>query len=281
MKLAMRLLIADDERIIRNGLRSLPWESVGIQEVLEAENGLAAKNILLAEKIDILISDIKMPGLSGLELAEYIKEHSMDVAIILLTGYSEFEYARRALQNQVFDYVLKPVRREEILQTVKRLVQSLERERYRANVVKNYESASVSKDLSEQIFWSFRGIDGQAMEILQDMGKNYASGISLHFLAEKYHFSAGYLSRMIKKETGYSFSTILNSIRLAAAEELLQENAKKINLICERAGFSDPKYFSQVFKRTFGCSPGEFRKQGKEKRLCSIKEILEMSDDTE
>ena len=68
---------------------------------------------------------------------------------------------------------------------------------------------------------------------------------------------------------------------LERTEELLQENAKKINLICERAGFSDPKYFSQVFKRTFGCSPGEFRKQGKEKRLCSIKEILEMSDDTE
>ena len=131
-------------------------------------------------------------------------------------------------------------------------------------------------DLSEQFFLIFRGIDEQAMNIIQDMVKNYASGISLNSLAEKYHFSVGYLSRMIKKETGYSFSVILNTIRLTVAVNMLQAESKKINLICEYAGFSDPKYFSQVFKRAFKCSPGEFRKQMKEKRKYSIKAVLEM-----
>lgn len=272
----MRLLIADDEMIIRKGLLSLPWAGLEINEIFEAENGLVAKEILDKENIDILISDIKMPGFTGLELAKYIKDYSMDTAVILLTGYSDFEYARNALRHQVFDYVLKPVKQEEIFQIVKRLLDVLERKRHQENIVNKYENAVSRVDLSEQFFLIFRGIDEQAMNIIQDMVKNYASGISLNSLAEKYHFSVGYLSRMIKKETGYSFSVILNTIRLTVAVNMLQAESKKINLICEYAGFSDPKYFSQVFKRAFKCSPGEFRKQMKEKRKYSIKAVLEM-----
>ena len=143
----MKLLIADDEQTIRNGLLSLPWKNIGIEEVYQAENGLAAKEILKAERIDIVISDIKMPGLSGLELAEYIKECSMDTAVIFLTGYSDFEYARRAIRNQVSDYLLKPIRRKDILETVERVLQALERKRYKAEVVRKYETASGSLDL--------------------------------------------------------------------------------------------------------------------------------------
>ncbi len=274
----MKLLVADDERTIRNGLLSLPWESIGIQQVYQAENGLTAKEILKEEKIDIIISDIKMPGLSGLELAEYIKECAMDTAVILLTGYSDFEFARRALRNEVFDYMLKPIRPGSILETVRRVKEALERKRYKAEVVRKYETASGSLNFREQISWMFQGVNRQTLEILLDMAENFSQGISLNSLAEKYHFSSAYLSRMIKKETGYSFSGILNAIRLAAAVEFLLKNHGKINLICDLVGFSDQKYFSQVFKKTFGCSPGEFRRQGREQRNFSVKKILEMSE---
>ncbi len=274
----MKLLVADDERTIRNGLLSLPWESIGIQQVYQAENGLTAKEILKEEKIDIIISDIKMPGLSGLELAEYIKECAMDTAVILLTGYSDFEFARRALRNEVFDYMLKPIRPGSILETVRRVKEALERKRYKAEVVRKYETASGSLNFREQISWMFQGVNRQTLEILLDMAENFSQGISLNSLAEKYHFSSAYLSRMIKKETGYSFSGILNAIRLAAAVEFLLKNHGKINLICDLVGFSDQKYFSQVFKKTFGCSPGEFRRQGREQGNFSVKKILEMSE---
>ena len=275
----MKLLIADDEQTIRNGLLSLLWKNIGIEEVYQAENGLAAKEILKAERIDIVISDIKMPGLSGLELAEYIKECSMDTAVIFLTGYSDFEYARRAIRNQVSDYLLKPIRRKDILETVERVLQALERKRYKAEVVRKYETASGSLDLGEQMPWLFQRANRQTMEILQDMAANYAKEISLNSLAEKYHFSAAYLSRMIKKETGYSFSTILNSIRLTAAVKLLEQDNARIHFVCELTGFSDQKYFSQVFKKTLGCSPGEFRRQEREKQHYTIKRILEMTED--
>ena len=274
----MKLLVADDERTIRNGLLSLPWESIGIQQVYQAENGLTAKEILKEEKIDIIISDIKMPGLSGLELAEYIKECAMDTAVILLTGYSDFEFARRALRNEVFDYMLKPIRPGSILETVRRVKEALERKRYKAEVVRKYETASGSLNFREQISWMFQGVNRQTLEILLDMAENFSQGISLNSLAEKYHFSSAYLSRMIKKETGYSFSGILNAIRLAASVEFLLKNHGKINLICDLVGFSDQKYFNQVFKKTFGCSPGEFRRQGREQGNFSVKKILEMSE---
>lgn len=196
----MILLIADDEKTIRNGLLSLPWADIGIEEVYQAENGLAAKEILKEKRIDIVISDIKMPGLSGLELAEYIKECSMDTAVVFLTGYSDFEYARKAIQNQVCDYLLKPIRTKDILETVERVIETLKRKRYKAEVVRKYEAATGSLDLGEQMAWLFQRANRQTMEILQDMAVNYAKEVSLNSLAEKYHFSAAYLSRMIKKK---------------------------------------------------------------------------------
>ena len=240
----MKLLIADDEKNIRNGLLSLPWNTIGIDQTYQAENGLEALEILKKKRIDIVISDIKMPGLSGLELAEYVSKNNLDTAVVLLTGFSEFEYAQKALRNGVLDYML------------------------------NGEVTS-SKDYQEQISWHFRGVQEQAMEILKDMAHNYSQGVSLNSLAEKYHYSVAYLSRMIKKETGYSFSEILTSLRLAQAAEMLQKEYGKISVIGEQAGFSEQKYFSQAFKKVFGMSPGEFRKQD-EKQEYSIIDVLQL-----
>lgn len=276
----MKLLVADDEQRIRNGLLSLPWESIGIQKVYQAENGIEAIEVLKKEKIDIIISDVKMPGLSGLDLAEHIKQYAMDTAVILLTGFSDFEYVQRALRNEVFDYMLKPLRPKDILNTVERVKERLEQTRYKEMAVRQYEAATGSLNFEEQIGWNFQGINRQAMDILLDMAKNYSQGISLNSLAEKYHFSVGYLSRMLKKETGYSFSALLNSIRLAAAIELLMEGHTKVGLIGDQVGFRDQKYFGQVFKRAFGCSPVEFRRK-EDMRHCRIKEILEMTEEAE
>lgn len=271
----MRLLVADDENRIRNGLLSLPWETIGIDKVYQAENGLEAMEILKEKKIDIVISDIKMPGITGLELAEYVKKCHMDTSVILLTGFSEFEYAREALRNGVADYMLKPIRPRDILETVSKVKENLEKKRYKEKVVEKYEEAAGSQNYEEQIAWQFKGVNEQSMEILKDMAKNFGQGISLNSLAEKYHFSVGYLSRMIKKETGYAFSELLNAIRLCAAAELLQKEGVKISLVTDNAGFSDQKYFGQVFKRVFGIGPVEYRRQ-KEKKTYNIADILRL-----
>lgn len=145
----MNLLVADDEMAIRRGMLSLPWTSIGIEEVYEAENGLQAKDILRQKRVDIIISDIKMPGLTGLELAEYVKEYDLDTAVILLTGFSDFSYAQKAIRNEVFDYMLKPLRPKDILETVSGVMKRLEQRRYQKNVVRRYETDADSVDLGD------------------------------------------------------------------------------------------------------------------------------------
>ncbi|MCP1110544.1 response regulator transcription factor [Ohessyouella blattaphilus] len=273
----MNLLIADDEKAIRQGMMSLPWEDIGINQVFEAENGIQAKAVLHEKVVDIVISDIKMPGMTGLELAEYIKEYDLDTVIILLTGFSDFCYAQEAIRYNVVDYMLKPLRPRDIMNTVARSGERLKQIRYQEKVVRQYEREADSVDLSNQIRHHFRDTNPQTKMILQDMSKNFTQDISLNSMAEKYHFSVAYLSRMIRKETGFSFSEMLVSMRLTEAVQQLEDEKVKIGQVAEKSGFSDYRYFSQVFKKTLGCSPGEYRRSGDKQRIYGLKSMLEMT----
>lgn len=272
--MTMRLLIADDEMMIRNGLLSLPWESIGIKEVLSAENGLEAKAILAATQVDIVLSDIRMPGASGLEVAEYISRYSLDTAVIILTGFSEFEYAREAIKHQVYDYILKPLKPKDIMEKVAQAKQSMEQKRYQAKVVRDHEEKAGAFDTVCQIRSCFNGVNKQVMDMLIYMGQSFDQDICLNGLADSYHFSTTYVSRLFKKETGFAFSDILTGIRLMNAVEMLNQDKEKIGIICDRVGFRDQRYFSQVFKKVFGCTPGDYKKNPKRMRLKEILEIM-------
>ena len=109
-ELRMKILIADDERHIRNGLGSnIDWKFLGIDTVFTAEDGVAAERICSEHRPEIIISDIRMPGIDGLELAERAIEGYGARKVILLSGYSEFEYAKKAISIGVVEYLLKPV----------------------------------------------------------------------------------------------------------------------------------------------------------------------------
>ncbi len=126
----IKVLLVDDEQFIRQGLRQLvDWEKYGYQVVAEAENGLDAVRILEETDIDLMFVDIRMPGMNGMELIAYVKEKlRRPVRIVILTGYADFEYARKALQMNVTDYMLKPVQGEELVGILKKINQDYRRE---------------------------------------------------------------------------------------------------------------------------------------------------------
>ena len=130
-----RLMIADDEPKIRRGLSKLEWSSLNIEVVAQAEDGIQALKFAEEYNPDLFLIDINMPYLNGLELIKELKKVIPECLMIIVSGYDEFEYAKEAVKLDVFDYILKPVNRKELMETVKRAVQTLEEEQNKDNFI--------------------------------------------------------------------------------------------------------------------------------------------------
>ena len=272
----MNLLIADDELMIRKGILRLDWASAGIDEVYCVNNGEEAKELLLTTPIDIGLFDIRMPGATGLDLARLIQERSLDTAVILLTGFSEFEYARDGIRYGVKEYLLKPVVPRELAGAVKRVAQELEKERAQKELLQAYGDGNDS-DISEQVRKYFSHHPEEIRQIIEEISSRYDdSELSLSKVAEGCHMAPEYLSRKLKRETGHSYVSILNAIRLAWAVNYLKDG-KRVSEVLDLTGYNDRGYFSQLFRRTFGFSPSEVRKN-MEGAGMSFHEVMALAD---
>lgn len=119
----LKVMLVDDEPFIRQGMKILiDWKSYGYEIVAEAENGMQAMEILEREEIDLVFVDLKMPGISGLELIKNAQEKiSRKIYFVILTGYADFSYAREALRLSVDDYLLKPIQEKELLEVLEKV----------------------------------------------------------------------------------------------------------------------------------------------------------------
>ncbi|MDO5573574.1 MAG: response regulator [bacterium] len=124
-----QVLVVDDESVIRESISTrIPWTNMGYQLAGTCENGRQAVEILQREKIDVVLTDISMPYMDGLELAEYIHEHCPKTKTIIISCYDEFDYARRAMHYQVFSYIIKPITAKEMIETLNHIKKTLDAE---------------------------------------------------------------------------------------------------------------------------------------------------------
>ena len=131
-----RVLLADDEEIIREGVRrAVPWDTLGLTLAAVAEDGAQALALAKKEQPDIVITDIRMPRMDGLDLIRALREQNPDCKLLILTGHGEFTYARTALQLGVSDYLLKPVELPPLCGVLTRLRQELDAERSRQDEI--------------------------------------------------------------------------------------------------------------------------------------------------
>ena len=125
-----KLLIVDDERIIREGISNIvDWEELEISLPSTAQNGIEAYSRIVNNPPDIVITDIKMPGMDGLELAQKIKDHFPGIIVVVLSGYGEFELVRKAMEYGVKYYLLKPCGKEEITKIMGRILKEMKLKR--------------------------------------------------------------------------------------------------------------------------------------------------------
>ena len=224
----------------------LPFEVIG-----EAHNGVTTLEDIKTLKPDVLFTDIRMPGLSGLEVMSYISEHQFATKVVLISGYAEFEYARQAMLCGAFDYLLKPIQQETLNKTLSRLQSELEPAAFTTPAAAA-ENTMIT-DFSAAGSSLFK-------KILAYIQEHDTEELSLTALAEMYNISSSRLSTLIKKELGLSFSEYITARRMQKAKELLKDDSRSIEEIANAVGYHDYFYFTKVFKKTQGISPSKYRK---------------------
>ncbi|MDQ6421207.1 response regulator [Paenibacillus sp. LHD-117] len=241
----MKVIIADDEEMIRRGLAKILGNmGLDVEIVGSYSNGLDAWTHIsgLADgELDVLITDIKMPMMDGLKLAEKLKDRP--IVKIVLSGFSEFDYARKALRFGVMDYLLKPVDKGALQELLLRIRQE------KAEEAKPADPADKGNSAAQQV----RAV----------LESEYAKSPDMEALAEQVGMSANYLSRLFKQETGETITDYLIAVRIAKAKQFLTDHPHLKNYeIAQLVGYADPVYFNKLFKKVVGVTPKEYRTQG-------------------
>lgn len=127
-----KLMVVEDEEMIRRGIvKSIPWQSLGFTVVAEGKNGRDALDQLEKNPVDVLMTDIKMPIMGGIELAKKARQMYPEIEIIILSGFSDFEYARQAISFRAYDYLLKPTNKQKLLDAFSALKENMDQKRER------------------------------------------------------------------------------------------------------------------------------------------------------
>ncbi len=250
-----RLLIVDDESIIADGLvqlfRSKHHEK---WEVFAAYSADEAAAIAGATKIDVVLSDIRMPGKDGLHLLDEIAARLPFCQFVFLTGYSDFQYIYTAVQKNIAGYLLKSESFETIAEAVEKAMRNAKEVYKSLNVAEGLlvRSSSIAGDEPKQPL---------AEKIHSYISENLAGDLSLGRIAEALYFNPSYLSRMYKQETGSNLSQYIQNAKTTEAMRLLSDTQLKIQEIGLLLGFETPSYFTAFFKKMSGASPQEFREK--------------------
>jgi len=254
--MSYKLLIVEDEDLIRRGLiYSMDWRALDCTEIREAADGRAALAEIETFQPDIVIMDINIPFLNGLEVLEQTRER-FGYSAIILTGYADFNYARRAMRVEAVRFLLKPVNFDDLAEAVESAKEScLRRQAYQeycraADGLTNMDLLVGAERLDVQ--------SKPVRQILAHIEEHYSEKLTLHDLAGELHYSETFLTRKFKEEVRMGFSEYLTRYRLQKAIVLLRETDQSTERIAEACGFPNAKYFKTVFRKHIGCSPRAF-----------------------
>ena len=240
-----RVMLIDDEESARKLMRaSINWESLNMEVVGEAASGIEAINVIDDMKPDIAFVDISMPFMNGIEFTEVATKRYPNLIIIIMTAFDQFEYARKCVSLPVFEYMLKPIIRSEVQEVLKKVKKKLDERTDKEDNQDTEPSGEMEASSIDQI--------------KKYIEANYTdSKLNLTSVAQTFGFSASYLSRKFKQETGKNFVEFLTECRMNAAMKLALTNMKMFNASNE-VGIPDPNYFGRCFKKYTGMSYSEY-----------------------
>ena len=242
----LKVLIVEDEEMIRKGIvLTVDWAALDCMVVGEAANGVQGLEAARRLEPSLIITDLKMPQMDGIEMLKALRAQGCTAYVIILTAYDNFSYAQSALRLGAVDYLLKPFHDGDLENAITRVQQ-----RMKPEVAETAPLGIVRKgDKSKYV-----------QEAMDYISAHYNDpDISVGTVAQSLNISEGYLSHTFKKETDYTLLNYLTRYRIHKAMELLKDCRVKVYEVAEQVGYRDIAYFSATFKKYAGISPSEYQ----------------------
>jgi two-component system, response regulator YesN len=227
------ILVVEDEAIIRQGLKILLEQVIGGFQVMEAKSGEEGLTLFHQRIPHLIITDIRMGGMDGLSFISKVRQVSNEVPILILSGHSDFEYARTAMRYGITDYLLKPINRVELSETLSKLF----------------------KDDEEDIIETSK----QFKKVLQYIHDHLSHEITLKHIADYVDLNPQYVGQLFKTELNQTFTDYITEERLKRAKQLLKGTSLKVYEVAQLSGYKSPKHFMTIFKQEVGTTPVQFR----------------------
>lgn len=256
------VILADCDKSCLNMLaHNFRWKELGFNIAAVFNCCLEALDYITHNKVDLVITEIEMPDLNGVDFLKQVRCKDLCPCIVGLSHKKSYYYARQGIIYGAFDYILKPVQKQELLETIKRA----------AEFLKNKNEADSHKDLTCNHTGNCTNIWGGyeyylshpnniVRKVCEYVTSNSDENITLKTISEKFYISTNYFSYLFKEQTGENFQSFLSRVKIEKAKYLLSETNYKVYEVCHMLGYNEPAYFSRLFKKFTGKKPTEYRK---------------------
>jgi two-component system response regulator YesN len=250
-----RVLIVDDEPWVLKGiLNTFKWDDFGFEVIADTTDPLLAYEMILKQQPDVVMTDIRMPELTGIDLMKLSREQGIKAEFIIISGAADFHYAQESIRLGCFDYMLKPLQFEEADTLLDRLSHHLGSAVLpQDDAVREVELKAGSLELSPLINENFK-------ELLDYVNHHYEDDLVLRELSNKFYINYTYCCDLFQKVTKSTFTDYVTRLRMNKAEQILKESHLSIDEVSRIVGYKDCNYFNKVFKKWFGITSTSYRK---------------------
>ncbi|MEK4064056.1 MULTISPECIES: response regulator transcription factor [Paenibacillus] len=282
------VLLVEDEVFVRESVREIiSWEELGFMVIGESGNGTEALELITRDKPDLVLADIVMPGLNGIELLKQTRQAGLNTKFIMLTCMGEFEYVRQAMEYGASNYILKLSMSVGSLRDTLRKVSAelsagshrnvalLEADGIPAVVAASAEAPDTANpgpggafpedEVKNPPLSGFGSLNGPVVshpeisKIIEYIGEHYDRDITVKSMSRYVMMGENYISALFKKKTGHTLIHYLHGVRMEKAAVFLRETDLPVHEVGHRVGFPSDNYFIKIFKRWTGCTPSQYR----------------------
>lgn len=241
----LKLMIVDDEPYTCEGIKlGIDWSKYNIEIVGIAYDGKEALEIVEKNPVDIIITDIKMRGMDGLDMSKKLRESGFSGQIIIMSGYQYFEYAQKAIDSGVRKYLVKPIDLGELEEVIKQIFDEYEKTK------KKYD---VKQGTARQII----------IDIMEYIDEHFNEEIQLSIIAANHYRDVTYISKLFKEYAGMNYTDYLINRRIEEAKKLLHDTDLSVDEVAFKIGYENVIYFRKVFKSKTNMSPGQYRRESR------------------